>query len=313
MLGSSTNANISGLHIASLVCRDLSVLSGSPPSTSVFPTLRPLDKLKYSPIVCVSASKQVGEGVERRSHGFSYVQGSGDDHELWGMVCPPVLRVLLHLLLNLCPSYRQGLTPQLFWEHMNTMLTSDREDLPCVVAKVITESKVIHNRDAWTTFPTPVSAVQGRVFVGAVPDMPSRFSPTLPNIDGAVSFVVVSANVPASSPDLDAESETTDHVSEEAHVLRLRLAEGKKDQLHFLQHILPVSTRYIKDRLTIGDTICVCCDSGRDASVGIALAAIQLFFDGEGKPVGPGLQGTSFKPVYSRVDLDETVSSWNTE
>lgn len=57
------------------------------PSTSVFPALRPLDELKYSPIICVSASKQVGEGLERRSHGFSYVQGSGDDHELWGMVC----------------------------------------------------------------------------------------------------------------------------------------------------------------------------------------------------------------------------------
>ena len=55
-------------------------------NVSVFPALRPLDELKYSPIICVSASKQVGEGLERRLHGFSYVQGSGDDHELWGMV-----------------------------------------------------------------------------------------------------------------------------------------------------------------------------------------------------------------------------------
>ena len=26
------------------------------------------------------------QGVERRPNGFSYVQGSGDDHELWSMV-----------------------------------------------------------------------------------------------------------------------------------------------------------------------------------------------------------------------------------
>ena len=40
----------------------------------------------FLPIVCVSASKHIEEGVERRSAGFAYVQGSGDDHELWGEV-----------------------------------------------------------------------------------------------------------------------------------------------------------------------------------------------------------------------------------
>ncbi|RPD57668.1 initiator tRNA phosphoribosyl transferase [Lentinus tigrinus ALCF2SS1-7] len=254
------------------------------PSTSVFPNLHSLDKLKYSPIVCVSASKQVGEGVERRSHGFSYVQGSGDDHELWGM----------------------GLTPQLFWEHMDTLLTSDREDLPCVVAKVIAESKVFHKSDVWTTLPTPIGAVQGRVLIGAVPDMPCKLSPTIPHVDGAVSFVVVSANV---SPGSETDSDTTDHAPEEAHVLRLRLAEGKKDQLHFLQHVLPTSTRYIKDRLAMGDAICVCCDSGRDAGVGIALAAIQLFFDGEGKAVEPGLQAGSPSKESIRTRLQWIIAS----
>lgn len=39
-----------------------------------------------TPMICLSASKQIKEGLERRSNGFTYVQGSGDDHELWGMV-----------------------------------------------------------------------------------------------------------------------------------------------------------------------------------------------------------------------------------
>lgn len=36
--------------------------------------------------MCVSASRTVNAGTERRMEGFSYVQGSGDDHELWGQV-----------------------------------------------------------------------------------------------------------------------------------------------------------------------------------------------------------------------------------
>ena len=173
------------------------------------------------------------------------------------------------------------------------MLNSDRDDLSCVVARIVAESKIFGGRDAWATFPTPVAAVRGRILVGAVPDMPSAPSPTLPSIDRAVSFVIVSADtsLSVSSPGSDTDSDATDDVPEESHVLRLRLAEGKKDQLHFLQHVLPVSIRYIKARLAAGDAICVCCDSGRDVSVGVALAAIQLCFDDDGRFVEPGVLG----------------------
>lgn len=54
------------------------------PSTTSFPCLPA--KTSFLPILCVSASKQIEEGLERRIGGFSYVQGSGDDHELWGQV-----------------------------------------------------------------------------------------------------------------------------------------------------------------------------------------------------------------------------------
>lgn len=45
-----------------------------------------VESLNFLPIICVSASKMIQQGIERRSGGFSYIQGSGDDHELWGMV-----------------------------------------------------------------------------------------------------------------------------------------------------------------------------------------------------------------------------------
>ena len=37
----------------------------------------------FLPIICVCASKQ----AQVNTGGFAYIQGSGDDHELWSMVC----------------------------------------------------------------------------------------------------------------------------------------------------------------------------------------------------------------------------------
>jgi tRNA A64-2'-O-ribosylphosphate transferase len=43
------------------------------------------ESLPFYPVICVSASEAVADGVERRD-GYSYVQGSADDHEMWAMV-----------------------------------------------------------------------------------------------------------------------------------------------------------------------------------------------------------------------------------
>lgn len=52
------------------------------PSTTVLPTFS--ESQSFIPLICLSASKQVRDGFERRQCGFTYVQGSGDDHEMWG-------------------------------------------------------------------------------------------------------------------------------------------------------------------------------------------------------------------------------------
>ncbi len=158
------------------------------------------------------------------------------------------------------------------------LLGSDRDELPSVVEDVLAKSKSRNTSDTWITPPTPVLAVAGRLLIGAEPGMPSERPSTLSEVNGPVSYVVISANAPLPQTD-DVQP------SSPAHILRLRMAEGKKDQLHFLQNVLPESTRFIKERLAMGDAICVCCDSGKDASVGVALATLQLFFDDEGSPL----------------------------
>jgi len=52
----------------------------------------------FIPLICLSASKQIREGLERRRSGFTYVQGSGDDHELWGRYATPLLHEALTVL-----------------------------------------------------------------------------------------------------------------------------------------------------------------------------------------------------------------------
>lgn len=49
------------------------------------------EEREFIPIICVSASQQVHDGVERR-FGYVYVQGSGDDHEMWSDVRSTGLR-----------------------------------------------------------------------------------------------------------------------------------------------------------------------------------------------------------------------------
>ncbi|KAH9855925.1 initiator tRNA phosphoribosyl transferase [Lenzites betulinus] len=243
------------------------------PSTSVFPRLPAKDKMKYLPIICVSASKQVGDGLERRTNGFSYVQGSADDHELWGM----------------------GLTPSLFWDNIDELLSSDRDELPSVVEDVIARSKTRQLSDDWKNYPTGVSAVNNRLLIGAESDMPIEPPPHLPGVPWRVSYVVISANIA-----LPQEEDPP------KHVLRLKMAEGKKDQLHFLQSVLPESTQYIAQRLSVGDAICVCCDTGKDASVGVALAALQLFFNDQGdilvgKESSPTPENASKQSIKTRL------------
>lgn len=163
----------------------------------------------------------------------------------------------------------------MFWENQDVLLESDRDKLPSVVEDVLAKAKSRNISSTWTSLPTPVLACGGRLLIGAEPDMPTEPPTTLLGVDGPISYVVISANAP---PPQEGDLQSL----VQAHILRLRMAEGKKDQLHFLQSILPESTRYIKERLAVGDAICVCCDSGKDASVGVALAALQLFFDDEG-------------------------------
>ncbi|KAJ6590029.1 initiator tRNA phosphoribosyl transferase [Mycena vulgaris] len=140
------------------------------PASSGFPVL-PAGDRTFVPIICLSASRQVQDGVERRSGGFAYIQGSGDDHELWGM----------------------GLTPDMFWNYRAAILDASRSQLQTLVASIVAAQSRAHvGRVA-----TPIEKVHGRVLVCAISDLP--LDPK--DWDQDVAYVVVGAGAPAKIPD----------------------------------------------------------------------------------------------------------------
>lgn len=119
--------------------------------------------------------------------------------------------------------------------------------------------------------PTPVRQVGGRLLISSTSDLPSTLPRAIPGIADEISYVLVSSTALPAGDNAGSE-----------HILRLRMAEGKKEQILYLQSVLPRSMTFIESRLSKGESVCVCCDSGKDASVGVVLAALQLFFDDAG-------------------------------
>lgn len=114
--------------------------------------------------------------------------------------------------------------------------------------------------------------------ISAISDLPEDFPYAAPDSDDRLSFLLISA----ASSGLDDIQDNEATAQPHGKTLRLQLSEGKKGQLEYLQKALPLSMTFIQAQLESGSSICVCCDSGKDASVGIALAALQLFFDDDG-------------------------------
>lgn len=76
------------------------------PDCGKYPIFTGTEEEEFIPIVLLSASKESQDG-ENKSLGYSYVQGAGDDHELWS----------------------RGLTPDLFWSDPTNLSTLANMDI----------------------------------------------------------------------------------------------------------------------------------------------------------------------------------------
>ena len=192
----------------------------------------------------------------------------------------------------------QGLTPDIFWKHKVEILATDRVWLRDMVQELVAE----HTGPAgaqYSSLPTPIAKVRGRLLVGAISDLPQPRPHRLPNAQADVAYVLISEQ-PA--PEVPSDTETPSPKT----VFHLQLPQGKRGQKQFLEEVLPQATLFVDTHLSQGSSVCICCDTGKDASVGVALAALQLFFDEDGDFVETGRRASRGVYCHYLYALDLT-------
>jgi len=271
------------------------------PATTTFPSIP--DMRTFLPVICLSASKQVQAGTERRSVGFSYVQGSGDDHELWSMVS--ICSSSSHLCLDLY--LLEGLTPDLFWTHRPALLSASRSELPALIQKLVDADTKVTDIGGRTppSPPSPVAKVGGRLLICTLCDLSHLNLEEEVAKDDETAYVLInhgdprtdaSEAAPSQGPNnsphihqLDGEITTPSSRSPKIILyLTHNFPSSKKGHFHFLSHILPASYAFIDAHLTRSENtrVCVACETGKDVSIGIVLAVLGGMFNDEGVFVG---------------------------
>lgn len=202
----------------------------------------------YRPVVCLTASRRV-LGSEAGSHD-GYIQGAADDAENWAC----------------------GLTPDVFWNHVDTLLSTADADLPDLIASLLREDEAErrHRHDA----PSTRVPLTRQISVCALPlSAPESESESE---SGAASCHVALADAPTHK-DTWVRAPNHMHVGLGKHKtasrnLRLALPEV----CAFVSNFLEAGRGLGQERRVI-----VACESGRDTSVGTALALSCYLFDGE--------------------------------
>ena len=199
--------------------------------------------------------------------------------------------------------FYQGLNPKIFWEHKDKLLSSDRDVLVELVKSLAcapfsrqfgTTEKPLSDIPALQT--SPIAWVKGMVSIASTSHaevllLSRSLQSKPPEKHDAIYIIVISSSLdivktPASTP-----SDQSGGDGPLLNVLQLTIPHGKRGQLHFLQDALPRSMSFILSHLLRHrdwggrPRIYCACDSnsGFDRSVGIALCALQIFFDDAGE------------------------------
>ncbi|KAI0166980.1 initiator tRNA phosphoribosyl transferase [Hypoxylon sp. FL1284] len=211
--------------------------------------LAPTDEVfaNFRPVICCTSSRRV-LGAEMSEGG--YIQGAADDTENWAL----------------------GLTPPVFWRHVDLLLSTPESDLPDLVRSLVAE----HNAEVQTPVPKQVAPC---LFVSSLPfaDQPSPMTCRV-----AIFSKTTDPSTWVKSPSLM-------EVGVGKHKLasrNLRLALPSISD--FVQQFFERATLEADsaDGLVASSSeprmVLVACETGKDISVGVALALLCQHFDNDG-------------------------------
>ncbi|MCJ1248174.1 hypothetical protein MMC30_005391 [Trapelia coarctata] len=238
--------NITGLHLDIAALRTKLDRPLRPEwITQASSTLSSRSDKEYYRVICCTASRQERNG-DVPSDGYEYIQGAGDDSEGWS----------------------RGLTPTLFWQHSSFLLSAsldEEED----VAMLLKESEAQSPKQSLIMPIYPASATWP-IYICKLDELDSA---NITDFDG-----IITCDKPLPNP--------TDEVFKDTPrplLLHLDCKAGKIGS-RSLRDQLPRITPFITRVASRGEhpRILFACATGKDLSVGVALAALCLYFDEDG-------------------------------
>lgn len=172
------------------------------------------------------------------------------------------------------------MTPKCFWNHHDKLLQSSRLDLNGVVEAIVSASTAISAKDDWATLPSEILKTAGKLLICSNANLPS---PLPSSLIGATIGAVPAAFLHICAPG-ELALPYSHQLPDFSHpnYVRLEAPEAKRGQSQFLKNVLPESMSFISNQLRMGSSVCISCGTGKDKSVGVALAALQKFFDDNG-------------------------------
>ncbi|KAK0615953.1 tRNA A64-2'-O-ribosylphosphate transferase [Bombardia bombarda] len=219
-------------------------------------TSGPLDAAvtgSFHPVVCCTSSRRVA-GTELSEAG--YIQGAGDDTENWAL----------------------GLTAPIFWEHADELMSTPEVDLPDLIRSLVASS------DAKGASASEAKQVAPHIFVGALSggQTPLSSSSSFFSSPGSCVVAVTSQNTEQSSW-LKSPSYLEVGVGKGKVASRL-LRQALPQICDFVSQFLERPEVSVVDEagLPVKKRVVILCESGKDLSVGAALALCCWCFDASG-------------------------------
>ncbi|RYP57004.1 hypothetical protein DL769_009758 [Monosporascus sp. CRB-8-3] len=222
----------------------------------------------YHPIICCISSRRV-VGAEMSEGG--YIQGAGDDTEHWAL----------------------GLTPPVFWEHADLLLSTPEPDLPDLVRSLVAN----HASSATAFAPKEIA--------------PCLFVSGLPIAEQPSSTCIVAIHAKAT----DASSWRKSPVLMEVGIGKHKVA--SRNLRLALPHICAFVQQYLERTAAEAEDaglvrpgsgrVLIACESGKDLSVGVALALLCQFQDAEGS-LGPRRERPDVNKGVIKVKLGSIMT-----
>ncbi|KAL1555008.1 tRNA A64-2'-O-ribosylphosphate transferase isoform X1 [Salvia divinorum] len=236
------------------------------------------DSWDFTPIILVSTSSLSGSQKRTTSEfSWNYIAGAGDDEESWA----------------------RGLSPDLFWKHVNDIISSGPDTCNQKIANIVEKDRVCraHRGEHAQQLSVRASKCPGSAnefLIGESLQMDCRTVPEgdkssyhhrisfLGSTNIAVCKSLLAMEAPPACCILNCDKESFSvSLHNPGMYLHLPILDSKLDRFSLLRN-LPSALKFAQSQLRQGNTLLICCCNGEDISVCICLAVFTSFFDEAG-------------------------------